>query len=434
MPNDQGKSPSDGASRRDFIRAAGGAAAAAATARLLASRAVYAQESGLLRVGICGCGGRGTGAVRQALLADENTKLVAMGDAFADHLEKAYTTLAKSDVGPRVAVDEAHKFVGLDCIKGVVDSCDVLVMAEPPGFRPRNLRLAVEAGKHLFVEKPVAVDPPGVRSILESCAMAREKKLCVVSGLCYRYEYGKQEVIKRIHDGAVGDIMTLQTSYCGTGLWHRGDNPEWTPMEYQVRNWYYFDWLSGDHIVEQHVHSLDKIAWAMKDEYPVRVYASGGRAQRTDPKFGNVWDHFNAEFEYANGVKLFSACRQWNNTDGDVSDHVYGTKGVAHIQTNEIAFRDGTTWKHERTGPDDMYQNEHNALFAAIRRGEPINNGDYMAKSTMMAIAARMSAYTGQALTWDEAVNLPLDLTPARLEWGDCPVRPLPVPGEMKQT
>lgn len=421
-----------GPSRRDFMRATGGAMAAAATARLLASRAVYAAESDVLRVGLSGCGGRGTGAARQALLADPNTKLVAMGDAFMDRLEASLNSLKASDVGPRVEVDNDHKFAGFDAYKHVVDSCDVLVMAEPPGFRPMYLKYAVEQGKHCFVEKPVAVDPVGVKSVLATCELAREKGLSIVSGLCYRYELAKQETIKRIHDGALGEIIALQTSYNTGELWHRGDNPEWTPMEYQVRNWYYFDWLSGDFICEQHVHSLDKIAWVMRDEYPVKCSASGGRAVRTEPKYGNIYDHFNSVFEYANGVKLFSSCRQWTNADGDVSDHVYGSKGVAHLMQHRIDYRDGTSWQYEPTARDDMYQNEHNALFAAIRKGEPINNGEYMSKSTMMAIIARMSAYTGKDLTWEKAIECPLDLSPAKYEWGPNEVQPLARPGETK--
>lgn len=421
-------------SRRGFMKVAGAAAAAAATTRILAANAVYGAETDLLRVGLIGCGGRGTGAAIQALTADPNTKLVALGDLFADQVEASLNKLkGYAPVAARVEVDKDHQFVGFDAYKGVIDSCDVLVMGEAPGFRPKHLRYAVEQGKHCFVEKPVAVDPTGIRSIMESCRIAGEKKLCIVSGLCYRYEHKKREVMKRIHDGEIGDIITMQTNYNTGTPWYRDPKPEWSQLEYQCRNWYFFDWLSGDFNVEQHVHSLDKLAWAMGDVTPVKVWANGGRAVRTDPKYGNIYDHFNAVYEYANGVRAFSSCRQWNNTDTDVSDHVWGTKGVAHIQTHEIEKRDGSKWKHEQTEKDDMYQNEHDELFAAIRKGEPINNGDYMCKSTMMAIAARMSAYTGRTLSWDEAWNNPLDLFPTQpLEWGDFPSPPLARPGETK--
>jgi predicted dehydrogenase len=202
-------------------------------------------------------------------------------------------------------------------------------------------------------------------------------------------------------------------------------------MEYQIRNWLYFCWLSGDHINEQHIHSLDKIAWAMGDVYPTKATASGGRVQRTDPKYGNIYDHFNTVYEWDNGVKAFSSCRQWESTSTDVSDHIFGTKGTAHIQEHRIELRDGDNWRHRGEGPDDMYQNEHNALFAAIRKGEPINNGDYMCNSTLMAIMGRISAYTGKTVKRDEVLNMDLDLQPATLEWGPMPMDPVPVPGQM---
>jgi len=420
-----------GSTRREFMRNVAAAGAAASAFGILNPANADTKGGGeVLRLGLIGCGGRGTGAAREALLADPNIILVAMGDAFSDHLESSYQRLKNSDVGDRVQVDEGHKFTGFDNYLGVIERCDVIVHATPPGFRPQHLRAAVEAGKHVFTEKPVAVDAVGVRSVLETSRMAKEKGLSMVSGLCYRYQFAKQDIIKRIHEGALGDILTMQTTYNTGALWHKGRKDEWSEMEYQMRNWLYFDWLSGDHNNEQHIHSLDKIAWVMQDVYPVRCTASGGRAQRTDPKYGNAYDHFNTVYEWENGVRCFSSCRQWESTSTDVSDWITGTRGRGELQEHIIKGYDGSTWKHEPSGPDDMYRNEHNAMFAALRKGEPINNGEYMSHSTLMAIMARMSAYTGKTITWEQAMNSQLDLFPKHLAWGDNPVSPIAIPGE----
>ena len=246
----------------------------------------------------------------------------------------------------------------------------------------------------------------------------------------------KIEIIKQIQDGAVGRILAMQTSYLTGGLWSNKRKDDWTDMEWQLRNWLYFTWLSGDHIAEQHIHSLDKCMWAMGDEPPATAIASRGRTVRTGPEFGNVYDHFNTTYEWANGLKLFSACRQYpapaNVVKSDVSDHVFGTEGTAHIQTHQITDKDGKiTWKRDAV-PISMYDAEHQALFNAIRSGNPINNGDYMCKSTLMAIMGRMSAYTGKMVTWAEALNSVEDLSPAKLEFGPIPVPEIAVPGTTK--
>ena len=387
----------------------------------------------MLRIGLVGCGGRGTGAAVNALRADPNVKLVALGDTFADHLESSLNSLATSedtaDIHAKVQVDPEHRFVGWDAYRGVIDSCDVVLLATSPHFRPLHLRAAVEAGKHVFVEKPIATDAPGVRSVFETCRMAAEKKLSIVSGLCYRYERKKRETLQRIHDGALGEIVAMHTTYNAGGLWHRGRKPEWSEMEYQMRNWLYFTWLSGDHIAEQHIHSLDKIAWAMGD-YPARCLSTGGRTVRTEPEYGHVYDHFSTVYEWANGVKGFSYCRQWaGQVQTEVSDWIFGTRGRANIQAAEIAAGPAWNWRWREDEPDDMYQNEHDALFAAIRRGEPIQNGEYMCKSTLMAIMGRMSAYTGQPITWDQAWNSQEDLSPKAYEWGAIETPPVARPG-----
>lgn len=420
-------------SRRSLLRAGGAALAGSALPGGAAALAgLGARET--LRIGLVGCGGRGTGAAYNALMADPDTRLVAMGDAFADMLANSLNSLAANgDVADRVTVDEDHRFVGFDAYRHVVDSCDVVLLATSPHFRPQQLEYAVAQGKHLFVEKPVAVDANGVRRVLAACHAAREKGLSVVSGLCYRYQFAKQETLRRIHDGAIGDLLALQCTYNTGGLWHRGtkaEHPEWSDMEVQMRNWLYHTWLSGDHIAEQHIHSLDKVLWAMGDVPPVRITASGGRCQRSDPKFGDIYDHFNSVFEWESGVKAFSSCRQLLGSSTDVSDFAFGTIGVASLQGHTIGGANAWRWRDDR--PDDMYQNEHDALFHSIRAGEPIDNGDYMCRSTMMAIAARMAAYTGQTLSWEQALNSELDLTPPAYDWIDLETGPVPVPGVTK--
>jgi myo-inositol 2-dehydrogenase/D-chiro-inositol 1-dehydrogenase len=305
------------------------------------------------------------------------------------------------------------------------------LLATSPHFRPLHLAACVEAGKHTFVEKPIATDGPGVRSVRASCELARQKGLSLVSGLCYRYEHKKRATLERLHDGAIGDIVAMHTTYNAGGLWLRARKPEWTEMEYQMRNWLYFPWLSGDHIAEQHIHSLDKVAWAM-GEYPIKCLSTGGRAVRTEPEYGSVYDHFSTVYEFRNGVKAFSYCRQWaGQVQTEVSDWIFGTRGRCNIQAAEIDGGPGWSWRWRGRDdePDDMYQNEHNELFAAIRKGEPINNGEYMCNSTLMALMGRMSAYTGQALTWEQAWNSQEDLSPKAYEWGPIETPPVAKPG-----
>lgn len=414
-------------SRRAFLRSSAALFAAGATAPWAAGARMRPGGDELLRIGLVGCGGRGTGAAVNALRADPNTKLVALADTFADQLESCLGYLKGiADVAERVEVDPEHRFVGFDGYRGVIESSDVVLLATTPHFRPLHVAAAVEAGKHLFVEKPVATDAPGLRSMLASCAKAKEKHIAVVTGLCYRYDFAKRELMQRVHDGAIGEIVAMQTSYDTGGLWHRGRQESWSDMEWQIRNWLYFTWLSGDHIAEQHIHSLDKVAWAMR-EWPVKVKSSGGRAVRDEPMYGNVYDHFDSVFEWKNGVRAFSSCRQWNNAATDVSDHLFGTLGTAHVQSHAIDGANAWRWRSEEE--NDMYQNEHDALFASIRAGEPIHDGEIMCSSTLMALMARMSAYTGQAITWEQALNSQESLSPAAYEWASLEVAPVARPG-----
>ena len=398
--------------------------------------AVHAAGSDTLRIGLVGCGGRGTGAAAQALRADKNCKLVAMADAFSDRLEASLAALKKqADVAGKIDVPPERRFTGFDGYKQLLASgIDVVLLCSTPHFRPMHLKAAVEAGCHIFAEKPVAVDAPGVRSVLATCEEAKKKNLAVVSGLCLRYSLGFQEVVRRIHEGQVGDVLSLQANdYRGT-IWLRSRQPDWTDMHWQMRNWYYFTWLSGDFNVEQHVHFLDVCAWALKEQYPVKAVGMGGRQVRTGPEFGNIYDHHSVVYEYADGTKLYSNTRQMAGCHSDMSAHVVGTRGKAQFieRRNGLAVEsDRKKWVFQ--GADnDIYQTEHDAMFASIRAGKPINNGRYMAHSTLLAIMGRMATYTGQEITWEMAMNSKEDLSPKAYAWGPAPEAKIALPGVTK--
>jgi predicted dehydrogenase len=392
----------------------------------------------MLLVGLIGCGQRGTGAATQALKADKHVQLVALADAFEDRLHECLETLKKDkDAASKVAVKPDHCFVGFDAYKHVIAASDVVLLCTPPHFRPLHLKAAVDAGKHVFAEKPVAVDAPGVRSVRESCELARKKGLSIVSGLCLRYDNGFKETVKRLHDGAIGEVLTLQANDYRGSIWVKPRQPDWSDMVWQMRNWYYFTWLCGDFNVEQHVHFLDVCAWVMKNEYPVRAVGLGGRQVRTGPEYGHIYDHFSVVYEFANGAKLFSNCRQQPRCKNDISAHVAGTKGRAELSERRkgpFIQTAGGVWHFD--GPtNEMYQTEHDELFASIRNGKPINNGEYMAKSTLLAIMGRMAAYTGQEITWEMALNSKEDLTLARYDWDmTLPVPPVAKPGVSRFT
>ncbi len=415
-------------SRRAFLKTST-ALAGSAAAGLWLARSAHAAGSDTLSIGLIGCGGRGTGAVGNAFAADSNMQLKAVADAFPDRAAKSLEQL-RMVASDRVAVSPEHVFVGFDAYeKLLATDVDVVILATPPHFRPAHLKAAIASGKHVFCEKPVAVDAPGVRSVLETTELARQKGLSIVSGLCYRYDRPKRELIQRVHDGAIGSILAMQVSYNTGTLWHHPRQAEWSEMEYQLRNWLYFTWLSGDFNVEQHVHSLDKAAWAMHDEPPLQATALGGRQVRVEEQWGNIFDHFAVVYEYAGGVKLFAQCRQMAGCSVDVHDHLIGTTGSAEMMDAEI--KGPEPWRYR--GPkDNMYEQEHRELFAGIRAGRPLNNGLYMARSTMMAIMGRMAAYTGQTLTWDQCLNSTEDLTPASYAWGDVPVPQVAKPGLTK--
>ena len=428
---------SNNATRRDFLKTSTGIAVVASLASTLAvPRGVHAGASETVRIGLIGCGSRGAGAAHNALRASPNNILVAVGDAFADSAQSGADRLRRSrDVKDQVRIEPSHVFSGFDAYKQVIDSgVDVVLLAEPPHFRPAHLEYAVEKGKHAFVEKPVAVDAPGVRSVIDTCAKAEAKGLAIVSGLCWRYHPAVQETVRRIvEDKAIGDIISIESCYNAGTLWHRGDKPEWSRMEYQLRNWLYFNWLSGDHINEQAIHSLDKTAWLLGDAHPVRAVGTGGRQQRTGRDFGDVYDHHTVFYEYPSGVRVQFMCRQQQNCTSYVEEVVRGTKGQARILANEIEGENPWRFDQREAKRIDMYDMEHVALFDSIREGRPINNGRYMANSTMLAIMGRMCTYTGQALTWDQCLNSQERLGPKEYAWNDdVPATTVAIPGKTK--
>jgi len=414
--------------RRAFIQ---GTAAAAATVSLASG--AFAAGDDTLRIGLVGCGGRGTSAVVEALRADPKVKLVAMCDAFMDRLEDSLTSIkSKGDIAAKIDVKPDGKFDGFDGYKKVIERCDVVLLCTPPGFRPLHLKAAIEAGKHVFCEKPVAVDVAGAKSVLETAKLAKEKNVSLCSGYCWRYYHPMRETVKRIHDRVIGDISALHITYLTGGIWHRGTKPEWSPMEYQMRNWYYYTWLSGDFIVEQHCHNFDKARWVLDGKTPVAATGVGGRQQRRDPKFGHIYDHFAVTLEFPGGVKVFSACRQMEGCAGDINDHIIGTKGSAQLMDFTVTPSGGEEQSFAKPNAKSMYQVEHDELFAAIRAGKFMNDGESAAYSTLTSILAREAAYTGKRLTWKELLASDLNLAPAKYEWGAIDTPPVPLPGVYK--
>ncbi|HRK75369.1 MAG TPA: Gfo/Idh/MocA family oxidoreductase, partial [Rhodothermales bacterium] len=364
-----------------------------ATAGLIASgHFAWANVAETLKVGLIGCGGRGTGAARDCVAGSEGITIWAMGDLFEDRLDSSYAQL-KQHIGDKLQVPEARKFTGFDAYQKVLASgVDVVILASPPGFRPAHFEAAVNAGKHIFMEKPVAVDPAGIRKVLAAAELSVQKKLCVVAGTQRRHDPKYVETIQRLHDNAIGDIVTGQVYWNQGGLWKYDRKPGMSDMEWQIRNWLYFTWTSGDHIVEQHIHNIDVANWVMKG-HPVKAIGMGGRQVRVDPAYGHIFDHFAIEFEYANGVKILSMCRQQDGTESNVSEFFYGTKGTSNAKDS---IRGAQSWRYKGTGPDvNPYVNEHTNLVKAIRSGNLINEAKQVAESNLSAIMGREAAYTG---------------------------------------
>jgi len=421
-------------SRRQFLKASTTAALGSVfAANLSFPEKTFAANSDTLKVGLIGCGGRGTGAANQALNADKNVVLTAMADVFENQLQGSLRTL-KGEVGGKVEVDPDHCFIGLDAYQKVIDSgVDVVILATPPGFRPQHLQAAVAGGKHIFCEKPVATDSPGIRSALTSVEEAKKKKLALVAGFCWRYDYPRRGLFQRIHDGAIGDLRAIYATYY-TGPVKpmppaSARKPGMTEIEWQLRNWYNFGWLCGDSLVEQAVHSVDKIAWAMNDVPPLMAVAVGGR--QVPAHGGNIYDHFEVNYEYADGVRGFLGCRQQSNCYSENKDYLMGAKGLANIggRRQAVEIIGDKNWSYDGPKPD-MYQVEHDELFASIRAGKPINDGVRMCTSTLMAIMGRMAAYTGQEITWEMALHSTEQLVPDKMDWHmKLDVPPMAMPG-----
>ncbi len=439
--------------RREFVRS--GVAAVVGTTLAskfpLGANAFYGVDD-TIKVGLIGCGGQGTGTALRTLLAAPNTKLVAMADAFADRIEESYKNMTEPeeadeitpDVIQRIDVPAERRFDGFDGYQEVIAASDVVILTTPPAFRPLHFEAAVEAGKQIFMEKPVATDVPGIRRVLAAAEKAKEKQLNVVVGLQRRYQTGYREWVEQIHGGAIGDIIYGRVYWNGGGVWVRS-RAEYeekagrplTEMEYQMRNWYYFNWLCGDHIVEQHIHNIDVGNW-VKQAHPVKAQGQGGRQVRTGPDHGEIYDHHFVEFEYADGTRIMSQCRHIEGCMNRVSEAFHGTSGHAP-SPGELYHASGETiLKYDGTDDPNPYQVEQDELFAAINAGEfKYADAENGAIATMSAILGRMATYSGKVITWDEAMASELDLMPERFAWdADPPVLPdsegryeIPTPG-----
>ena len=429
-------------SRRDFAKST-----AAVVGTLMASQfpmtasAFYGVDDSI-RVGLIGCGGRGTGAAVQALNAHPNVKLVAMADAFQDRLEDSLKNIqdeaaqqesGNSTMAERIDVPEDRRFVGFEAYKEVIPLVDVVILATPPGFRPSHFEAAVEAGKHIFMEKPVATDAPGVRRVLAANEKALEKKLNVVVGLQRHYQTVYREWVQRLQDGVIGDIILSRVYWNQDGVWVHPRKPGQTEMEYQMRNWYYFNWLCGDHIVEQHIHNIDVANW-VKQGYPVHAQGQGGRLVRTGPDYGEIYDHHFVEFPYEDGTRMLSQCRHMPGTASRVTEAFHGTTGTAPHPGEIRDAKGNVIWSRDTKGDPNPYQVEHNELFDAISKGEfRFTDGENGAKATLTAIMGRMATYSGQDVTWDMAMNSKEDLSPPAYDWSvKLPDPPVAVPGKTK--
>jgi predicted dehydrogenase len=433
-PPDTTSSSASPATRRDFLK---GSTIAAATATAAASSLtvplVHADGSGTIKVGLVGCGGRGSGAAVQALTADSGAQLVAVADAFQDRIDDHLSEVKKSNVGSRVDVPRDRQYAGFDAYQHVIDQVDVVLLTTPPHFRPIHLAYAVEKGVHAFVEKPMAVDGPGLRKFMQAAQESKAKNLSLVNGFCWRYDQPRRETMKQVFDGKIGDIVAIETTYNSQGVWDPRKSHEEcsSDMEYQMRNWYYYCWLSGDHIVEQAVHGIDTMAWATGDKLPIRCWGVGGRQSRTDAKYGNIWDHFSVVYEYPNNVRGYHHCRHWVHTANQTKDYILGSKGMADVFGNSLTGPNKWRYRSSQRKPN-MYQVEHDEMFAAIRAGKPINNGEKAASSTLLALMGRTAAYTGEVITPEMILNSKEDLTPPKYEFGPLAMPPVPVPGTTK--
>jgi predicted dehydrogenase len=413
----------EGVSRRQFLSTTATAASLATLTAGIHARA-YAAGADTIRLGLIGCGGRGTGAVVQAINACKRAKLVAMGDAFQDRLEQSLQGIAKEHPD-RVDVPTSRRFVGMDAYAGVIGAgVDLVLLCTPPGFRPLHFEAAVKANKHVFLEKPVAVDAPGIRRMIAANEEAKRKGLAVAVGLNIRHQDCSRETVKQVHGGAIGEITFLRAYGNNAGVWVRPRRPDQSEMDYQMRNWYYFNWLCGDLIVEQTVHALDLVNWA-KNDHPVEAQGMGGRQVRVGADYGEIFDHHAVEYTYRDGTKMFLFCRHIPNCWSSFGGIAHGAKGDADLSKGVLTIRGQQPQRFEQGVAG--HQAEHNDLFAALDAGRPYNEGDYGITSTMTAILGRMATYSGLIVTWDDAMKSDTDLQPTRYAWDAQPqVKPGP--------
>jgi len=429
--------------RRDFVKQGSMLAGAIAAAPIISRANFFSGSDDVIKVAVIGCGGRGTGAAVQALMSKQNVKIVAMADAFRDRLDECYKNvsgeLASAGTKGTLDVPEERKFVGFDGYLKAIPLADVVILATPPGFRPIHFEEAVKQGKHIFMEKPVATDPAGVQRVLAAAKIAKQKKLNVVVGLQRHYQDSYRALFAK--KDMIGDITSMQAWWNNDGVWTRPRKAGQTEMEYQMRNWYYFVWLCGDHITEQHIHNLDVINW-FKNGYPVKAQGFGGRQVRKSKEHGEIFDHHYVEFHYADGSILNSQCRHMPGTSSKVDELLVGTKGKIYCDAARITdLRGKTIFQFDKSKERNPYQTEHDELFAAIAKGEykyaDAENGAY---STMTSILGRMATYSGQIIDWDKAINSGLNLHPsvyafdaaAPVNPGPDGFYPVPVPGVTK--
>lgn len=431
-----------GPSRRKFIKAS----TLAASATMLPAFDLQAMagilKNSKLKLALVGCGGRGTGAANQALQADPDVELVAMADLFEDRLASSYNSLAEAYQGTgKVRVKEKSKFVGFDGFKKAIDLADVVILATPPGFRPYHFAYAVENGRHVFMEKPVATDAPGIRKVLEAARLADEKNLNVVVGLQRHYQENYIQTLEKLRAGAIGKIRSGQVYWNSAGVWVRPREAGQSELEYQMRNWYYFNWVCGDHILEQHIHNIDVANWFI-GEYPVSAQGMGGRLVRTGADHGEIYDHHFVEYTYPSGAVVASQCRHQPGTMYRVGECFQGTAGSVETNDAGVAKIFDLEGKEQaaiaNSEGHNPYQEEHNRLFASIREGGQINDAYNGAKSTLTAIMGRMATYSGQVIGWDEAMNSEVRLMPETVSWETTPPSlpdadgkyPVPMPGQ----
>lgn len=410
--------------RREFLRTSAVIAGAAALGPLAVERSAHAAGNDVIRIGLIGCGGRGTEAARNALNAGPDVRLVALADIFDERLQASRTQLQKAKPS-QVEVKDDHCFVGFDAYgKLIASGVDVVLITPASHFIPVMLKAAVDAGKHVFCEKPHGIDIPGVKACQAAAEVARQKKLSLVSGLCWRYDPGVRETMKRVHDGAIGEIVAIQENYVSAPYIVRERRPGQSEMEYQMWNWYHFNWLSGDQTAQQLIHSLDKASWALGDKPPLKLWGMGGRQTALEPKFGDQFDHHAVVYEYASGVKVFGFTRDQPGCYRDTNDYILGTRGRCNLLNYKIEGE--TNWRYDKPR-ENMYDLEHQALFEAIRRGQPVNNGPYMCLSSALAVAAQIACYTGAILTWEDVMKSQRSFALPRYGWDvEPPVKPGP--------